>query len=217
MKDEIIENIKTAAQQGEIKTISKWTRAAEKCESFIEELTTLNSRIVEFKNFFWPETNEGIIASNKNSNIDDNNIAKSKLSPKQQGAKIRSSWVQNLTSKGIFLNGHGKSYSTEHGKSVGIASANELNRPQLVSKWFLGLKDEPADVVVLLCRDLEGKLFDIVIPVVSMEELWKYLSRSKDQIKFHVQRRNGEFFLSVPRKDPLTVSKFISNYKPLMS
>ncbi len=217
MKDEIIENIKIAAQQGEIKTISKWSKAAEQCESYIKEVANLNRRIAEFRNSFWSDTNKGNISLKTNSRISNNNISKPKLSPKQQGAKMRSSWVQNLASKGIFLSGHGKRYSTERGKLVGIASANELNQAQLLSKWFLGLKDEPIDVVVLLCSDLEGKLYDIVIPVISIEESWKKLSRSKDQIKLHIQRRNGDFFLSVPRSDPIRVSKYIGNYQPLMS
>jgi len=216
MKAGIIENVKTAAQKGDIKTISQWSRAAEQCESLIEEVTNLNSRIQEFRTSLCSERSKGNIASLSTSIVNDNNVSKPRLSVKQEGAKIRSSWVQNIASKGIRLKGHGKSYYTEYGKLVGVAAANELNQPQLISEWFLGLKDEQTDVVVLLCRDLEKKVHDIIIPVAELGEAWEKLSRSKGQMKFHVRRRDGEFLLLVPGNNPIIVSRYIGNYQPLI-
>jgi hypothetical protein len=127
----------------------------------------------------------------------------------------RNRWVNMLSTKQISLTGHDKRYHTEGGTSVGIAFANELDRPQLVNKWFLGLKDEPTDVVVLLCRDKEGDLHDFIVRVTELRSSWEGLSRSGGQVKFNIHRRKSEFLLSIPGGDPVTITKYIGNYRLL--
>lgn len=210
MKAEIIENIKTAAQEGDVRTISRWSEAAEECESLITDLDSLNRRTTEFKRKIWPDQAEGNISP----------ISKSKdsintESPKQEGARLRSEWVQDLASMNIHLRGHGKNYHTESGKSVAVAFANELNQKQLIGKWFLGFKDEPIDVAVLLCRDLNKKLHDVIIPISELGESWNKLSRSKGQIKFHIHKQDGQFFLAIRGEEPIEITGYIGNHRPL--
>ena len=208
MKVEILENIKTAAKEGNVESISKWSKTAEECELLILELNKIKDQISLLKKKIWPEQNNKKRQPNYSH-------AKIKLSPKQEGAKLRSMWVKELAIKNINLKGHGKNYYTENGMSVGIASANELNRKQLSGKWFLGLKDEVLDVVVLLCRDLNKKLYDIIIPIDGLGGLWQKLSRSNGQIKFHIHLNNCDFYLSIPGENPIKINKYIGNYEPL--
>src|SRR4030042_921675 len=129
-------------------------------------------------------------------------LEKVKLYPKLEGARARREWIKVLSSNAILLNGHNKRYYTESGRSVSIAFANEIDRPNLIGKWFLGLKDEPTNIAVLLCQDLEGKVNDFVLPVAELKSTWQTLSRSGGGNKFNIRRRQGEYFLFDPRGEP---------------
>jgi hypothetical protein len=118
-----------------------------------------------------------------------------------------------LSSEAILLNGHNKRYYTEGGRSVSIAFANEIDRPNLIDKWFLGLKDEPTDIAVLLCQDLEGKVNDFVLPVAELKSTWKTLSRSGGEIKFNIRRRQSEYLLLEPNGEPISISKYLGKYQ----
>ncbi len=214
MKERILTEIKIAAQSADIEAIAQWSKAAEQCEILIRESTKLDNRVKSFFDDLWShptddKTSHREIVECKNS------PGKRSISPKREGAMIRDRWVKMLSSKHIPLTGHDKRYHTEKGRSVGIAFANELNRPQLVNKWFLGLKDEPTDIAVLLCQDKEGNLHDFIVPVIELGSSWSDLSRSGGQVKFNICRKNSEFFLSVPGCNPVIISKHIGNYSLL--
>jgi hypothetical protein len=125
---------------------------------------------------------------------------------------VREMWVKKLLTKDIPLTGHSKRYYTRNHTSVSIAFANELYRP---NKWFLGLKDEPADFAVLLCQEKKGYLHDFIIPVAELGSAWEALSRSGEQVKINIKRESSEFLLLIPGDEPLIITKYDSNYKPL--
>jgi len=209
VKVRILEKIKLAAQGGDIGAISKWSKAAEQCEKFIQESSDLKTRINNFTVALWqsPEIN-----------LSDQPITtkpKFKLSPKLEGAGARREWIKMLSSNAILLNGHNKRYYTESGRSVSVAFANELDQPNLIGKWFLGLKDETTDFAVLLCQDLEGKVNDFVLPVAELKSTWQTLSRSGGQNKFNIRHRQGEYFLLDPSGEPINISKYIGKYQIL--
>lgn len=210
IKAKIIDRIKTAAQNANIAEISHWSKAAEKCQLIIQETEELEGRIRDFIDSVWYEQ-----ASVKENPINRSEKINKGLSPKKEGALIRKKWVNSISSKGIILNGHGKSYYTQSNRSVGIAFANELDKPQLVDKWFLGLKDEPVDFVVLLCRDKDGNFHDFILPFGEMRPIWEKLSRNGGQVKFHIQRRRGEFNLLLPGDKPLNITQYRANYQML--
>lgn len=218
LKKEILERVKGAAQKGDIESIAFLGKAAEQCESLINEVKDFENRIGKFSDSIF--STPGLKEKQKNRKLTeriDSNIATYRLSPKREGANMRNGWVEKIKSKGVKLNGHGKRFQTESGKDVGVASANELDRSQqLLNKWFLGLKDERMDIVVLLCRDLEKKVHDIVLPVSEIGSAWEALSRSGGQVKFNVRRQGGEFKILIPGKGPLEITKYIGNYKPLV-
>jgi hypothetical protein len=215
MRQKILEEVKEAALSGNIKAITHWSKAAVECETLIAETIEFENRVKIFAGSLW--SNRENILINKINRVDKPIIIENqkKISPKKEGAMVRERWVKMMLSKNIMLKGHNKRYHTKGGISVGIAFANELDSSQLVNKWFLGLKDEPTDVVVLLCRDKEGNLNDLIIPIGTLGYTWKALSRSKDAVKFHIVRRRDEFLLEIPGGEPLNISKYLRNYKIL--
>jgi len=139
------------------------------------------------------------------------------LSPREIAAQERSEWVAELRTHGISLLGdRGRRYQTTSGQSVTVAFANE--QPHRKNRWFLDLPDEPTDIAVFLCKSLEGKLYDIVLPVSDLPEVWDVLSSSKsrNQVKFEVKRDAALFLMWIPkRKERLNVTRYIGNYDPL--
>jgi hypothetical protein len=209
VKTKILEKIKLSAQSSDISAISRWSKAAEQCEKFIQESSDLTTRINSFTAALWqaqePSLNDQPITTKP----------KLKLSPKLEGSRARREWIKELSSHAILLNGHNKRYYTESGRSVGLAFANEIDRSNLIGKWFLGLKDEPTDFAVLLCQDLEGKVNDFVLPVAELKSTWQTLSRSGGEIKFNIRRRQGEYLLLDPSGEPINISKYLGKHQTL--
>jgi hypothetical protein len=209
LRKKILEKVKLSAQDADISAISKWSRAAEQCEKFIQESNDLNNRIKTFTDSLRQDRSNYMTTGQPLTSV-----PKMKMSPKLEGSKARREWVKMLSSKGILLNGHDKRYYNEGGQSVGIAFANELDRPHLINKWFLGLKDEPTDIAVLLCQDLEGKLHDFILPVTKLKSTWEALSRSGGQVKlFNIRRIEGGYLLLNPSGEPLNISKYLGKYQ----
>ncbi|MGB8991852.1 MAG: hypothetical protein WCD80_07340 [Desulfobaccales bacterium] len=213
IKEKILGQVKMAAQHADIEAIAKWSRAAEQCEVFILSNVELENQVMDFANSLWPEQGNTSTNQEKKFVSYQRPTTKREISPKRAGAMARGRWVEGLSSRGITLNGHDKRYYTEGGASVSIAFANELDKPQLLNKWFLGLKDEPTDIAVLLCQDKEGNMYDFILPVNKMRSAWEALSRSGGQVKFHIHRKRGEFLLSVPGAGPAVLTNYLSNYQ----
>jgi hypothetical protein len=214
-KEMILKEIGMAAQNADIGAVTKWSRAAEHCEKLIKENSEFESQVKDFANSLWSMQGKTYTNQATKSISYQKPTANRGISPKKKGAMARERWVQGLSSKGITLNGHDKRYYTESGTSVSIAFANELDKPNLVNKWFLGLKDEPTDFAVLICNDKEGNMHDFILPISKMGSNWEGLSRSGGQVKFHVHRKRGEFLLSVPGHEPTVLTKYLGNYQPL--
>jgi hypothetical protein len=209
LKGEILERVKTAAQESDVTALTRFSRAAEECETLIKQEADLHCRVRDLTGSLLPNSGTSPIAAVNSYG------PKIRSSPKREGADIRDTWVKMLSSKGVRLYGHAKKYHTQHGISVAVASANEPDNPQRKNKWFLGLKDEPTDVAVLLCRDLKQEVYDFVLPVTELGVAWKVLSRSGGQIKFNVRKEAGEFLLAVPGNRSIVVTKYFGNYSPL--
>lgn len=136
------------------------------------------------------------------------------ISSRERGNRVRFNYVENvLPSDGIRLQQIAtKFYRTADGRSVGIAYAKELTtRP---SFWFLGLADEQFDWVILLCESSEetgAEIAALVFPPEFVRRIWKTLSRSKGQVKFHVARTGYmSFDLRLPGSEALNISQYLN-------
>jgi len=239
VREMILNEIRVAAQNADIGAIARWSKAAEQCEMLIRETTELEGRVKRFVDTLSSKPEDTRISGKESvdsgtpstQSLQAQKGGKMKtelvgsetfstqrsISPKREGAEERKKWVAKLAAKHIPLTGHDKRYYTKKGKSIGIAFANELDRPQLADKWFLGLKDEPTDMLVLLCRDKEkkGDPHDFIVPVAELGSSWKALSRSGGQVKFNIWKSNSEFLLLIPGEDPISITSHLSNYRPL--
>lgn len=203
----LFKQISSAASNRDVAKVAELSGLAKECERIETEWASLNRRV------------EAIKISLKGSRSKSTTTAKptdsakvSLPSGREVGKQARSEWIAGLP-HGISLNRYGKQYQTARGQSVGVAFANELAR--LKNKWFLGLPDEPTDIVVLLCKSLAGNLHDIVLPAADLPEGWSVLSRSHTGVKFNVKRDAARFLLYVPGRDMLDVTRYIGNYEPL--
>ena len=210
LKRKIFKIIALSAKDKDAGATVHWSIAAEQCEKIIQELINLNARIVAFKDSLR-------LVQKNNAKTNKHSLLNSDIrtTVKKRGSEKRDAWVKHISTKGILLTGHGKRYVTQSGKSLSIAFANELARPQLKNKWFLGIKDEPTQVAVLLCQDMDGNLHDFVLPVTEIKATWNALGRNNGQIKFHVRRGSEGFVLSIPRGESLNITKYLSKYQML--
>ncbi len=204
----LFRQISSAASNRDVAKVAELSGLAKECERIETELTSLHRRVEAVKGSL-----KGSRSTSTTSAKPTYSAEAAPLSRRKVGKQARSEWIERLRTFGISLNRHGKQYQTTSGQSVGMAFANEL--PGLEDKWFLGLPDEPTDIVVLLCKSLEGNLHDIVLPVSDLTGGWSTLSRSSNGVKFNVKKDAGHLLLYVPGKELLDVTRYIGNYDPL--
>jgi hypothetical protein len=210
VKSSLLDKVAVAAQQRDLDAVAYWSQTAKQCETLELQAEEVERQIAKFKEVL----RENVVSDySKRSNGVDVTKKNRTISPKREGKEVRNEWVEEIKSKGIRLVGHGKRYQTTRGDTVGIAFANELEGKE--DRWFLGLRDEPTDVAVLLCKDRSGLLHDLILPVEELSTYWHWLSKSKGQIKFNVRRDGSDFWLLVPGIDPVTVTHYRANYRPL--
>src|SRR5262249_16990019 len=101
---------------------------------------------------------------------------------------------------------------TSAGKRVGIACANEDPRGD---KYWLGLRDDQPDIVVLLCRSISGRVFDFVLPPQIVQNIWSQLPRSNTQFKIHVNRHGPKFELVDAPRNLKLISQYLSRHELL--
>jgi hypothetical protein len=207
----ILDRVTVAARGRDITEVARWSEAAKECDLLMKETQALKTRISVFEKSIHDlreEAAQPIMATHLYRE------AGGSISPsaKAEGNQVRTKWVQTLqATQGIDLTGHGTQYRTAQRASVGIPFANE-KRP---NRWFLGLADKPMDIIVLLCRTSDQQMYDIILPMVDLSDTWKRLSRSKGQVKFNVEKEADELILSIPGGDPLPITQYKGNYRPL--
>ena len=141
------------------------------------------------------------------------------MTARERGNRVRHQFVEGiLRDRGIQLKQlDSKKYQTTNGHLVGITYAKELaNRP---SFWFLGLSDESFDCVILLCESSDASGAEIaafLFPAEFVKQIWKALSRSKGQVKFHVTRTAYmSFELHLPGARVFNISHFLNAVQSL--
>ncbi len=199
LKAAFLVKVASAARELDIDAVARWNDAAKQCEKLERQAREVEDGIARLKAYL----------ENDDAREPHNKTKVKNISSKQEGKNARSQWVDDLKGEDIRLVGYGKRYQTVQGKDVGIAFANEKD-----DRWFLGLKDEPTDIAVLICKS-KSDVYDFVLPIADMTQYWNALSRSNGQIKFNVRREGREFRLLIPGNAPLTITEYQSDYGPL--
>lgn len=202
----LLDRLSSAASKRDFATVAALSGLAKECETLEVELASL-SRRVEAAEIALNDSCSKSTPSQKHVW----SAEPSALSAKAVAAQARSEWVAGLKVQGILLHGHRTRFQTVRGQSVAVAFANERSE----NRWFLGLPDEHTEVAVLLCKSVTGELYDAVLPVSDLREVWRALGRSESGVKFNVKRDAGRFLLLVPGKTPLDVTRYVGNYESL--
>jgi hypothetical protein len=135
-------------------------------------------------------------------------------SRKARGKSARAEWLSQRAKSGVLLTQvEGRVYETAKRARVGIAYAGEqANRPD---KWWLGLRDQAYSVIVLLCRDGNGKLLDFVVPSQTLSPFWRIFSRHGGSVEFHLERTGPNYALRVPGGRSVPMNSFLAEYKSI--
>lgn len=204
----LMKRITAAAAKRDVAGVAHLGSLAKECQALEIELSSLQRRIGSVRSAL-SAPQARLAETPSRGDVD----LKESLSAKAIGAEARQRWVDGLRQRGIPLTGHGKRFRSSHGSRVAVAFANEL--PDHENRWFLGIVDEPTDIAVLLCRSLRGELHDVVLPEKALKAVWPALSRHKGSIKFNVRKESSRFLLLVPGAEPLDLTRFIGDYKPI--
>jgi hypothetical protein len=130
------------------------------------------------------------------------------LSKKARGEMARRAWIQGC--KLPLRHVKNRLYQTPSGSSVGIASATE-NEDKRPDRWWLGLPDQPYDVVVLLCEKSDGAVLDFVLPRSFLAPVWSGLTRSAGQVEFHVEQSGATVNFRTPG-GWLPITSYLGNH-----
>ena len=139
-------------------------------------------------------------------------------SAKERGRRRREEFVRALSSRGVvLLPVKGALFRSPRRTRVGVAYGREgRNDDGFNDKWFLGLPERGFDQAVLLCEDRSGRVTHFSLTKEFTDEIREALSRKNGQVKFNVVRRGGEFFLHVPKREPVSIEPFRDNFSGLI-
>ena len=136
-------------------------------------------------------------------------------SAKVKGEKRRQAFLEDARSRGIEMTRiKGVRYRSPNHNCVGIPSAGESDDYR--NRWFLGLPPYSYDGFVLLCEDRTGQIHRFVAASDFSNQVLPRLSRDNaGQIKFHVTRDGGRFYLDVPGSERLSINALLERFEDL--
>lgn len=214
LKKKTMQKIAEAAGAHDTKRVTAYSALANRIEDDERTLTNVIRRIEEYEKEITDSTN----TSTLREIMDEITSAKSSTrkvrssTGKEEGFMAREIFLDAGVDRGYRLIPLGKTvFETNKGNKVAIPFANE-QRPD---RWFLGISDERYDVVVLLCQEKDGNLFDFIVPRDFLEKFWRAFSRSGGQVKLNVSRHGKIWHLIVPGFEPQSIGSFLGNYRPL--
>lgn len=196
-KNELFDEARNAAARRDLPSLSN---AHEKLVSFYTLLKQLEA--------IQPESSSIKLSSNP-APAENTVIAppKSAESDKERGERVRTKWISmNLYSALTPI--RGSLYRKTNGDKLGIAYGEEKSGRE--DRWFLGLPAGKFDSAVLLCQPLTRNLFWVTLPKEFIAKHNPHLSRSRTgQVKFLVFKRAENYYLRVPRTDPIPVTEYV--------
>ena len=214
LKKKTMRKIAEAAGAHDTKRVTSYSALANRIEDDERTLANVMRRISGYEKEIADPTN----ASSLREILDEITSEKSATrkirssAGKEEGFIARETFLDAGVDRGYRLTRLGKTVcETNKGHKVAIPFANE-QRPD---RWFLGISDEKYDVIVLLCQEKDGDLFDFIVPRDFLEKFWKAFSRSGGQVKLNVSRHGKNWHLIVPGYEPQAIGSFLRNYGPL--
>jgi len=219
LKKKAMKKIGEAAGEHDISRIRVLSEIANKIEGDLTHLTAIEERVNSYEKELAHSTHLPSSPSNLKDILKDiteniKRVSPSRSQRRQMGQNARNRFVELGSRVGFRLIPlGGKAYRTTSGKKIGVTFANELEgKPD---RWWLGIKDEHYDVVVLLCNQGSGSMLDFILPYEEIKEIWPSLSRSAGEVKFNIIREGETYSLLVPPQRRESISRFLGKYGPL--
>lgn len=208
LRESILQSVELSARTGSARDVVDSSRLLEATEELLGSYNSLESRLQEIKSKV-----NGTQAVETIPPIPP-------LGPKAKGKQRRQAFLADAESRGVTMTQlKGVCYrSSKHCRRVGIASASENDKhPNRSNRWFLGLPSDSYDGFVLLCEDRTGQVHRFIAGIDFSREVLPKLSRDKDtgQIKFHVTRDGGCFYLHVPSSERQSINALLERFGDL--
>ena len=212
LRESILQRVELAARTGSARDVVDSSRLLEATEELLGSYNSLESRLQEIKSKV-----NGTQAVETIPPIPIiKNYSSTRLSAKAKGNQRRQAFLADAESRGIAMTKvKGVCYqSLNHGHIVGIASASESDKHP--NRWLLGLPSANYDGFVLLCEDKTGQVHRFIAGIDFSQEVLPKLSRDDTgQIKFHVTRDGGYFYLHVLGGERQSLNALLEKFENL--
>ena len=207
LRESILQRIEHAARTGSARDVFGSSRLLEATEELLGSYDSLESRLQEIK--------ARVHGANGVSPQCPSPEKTNGLSAKAEGKRRREAFLADARSRGIeMIRIKGVRYRSPNHNCVGIASASETDKYR--NRWFLGLAPSSYDGFVLLCEDKTGQVHRFVADSDFSALVLPQLSRDNaGQIKFHVTRNGGRFYLDVPGSERLSMNALLERFEHL--
>jgi hypothetical protein len=204
LRDRAFQKMDAARKSGQVDEIIRYARIVQDIDAVIHSSQTTLARVSE------------LLSSDKRTGgapeeIDGPAQNSTALSRKARGTHRREGYARRLRSQGVHLGKmRGAKYQTSSGRIVGIGYASEVQP----DKWFMGLPDEPYDILILLCETSSGELLDFILPTEFVGGIWRRFTVSAKQRKIHIQR-HGDVYELEPKKGLGPINEYLSRIEIL--
>ena len=205
LRRSILERVEHAARSGFARDVVDNSKLLEATEELLGSYDSVESRMREIIT----KVNGGSPPPPIHPVVDQ------RLSAKAKGEERRKAFLADAKSHGIEITRiKGVRYRSPNHACIGIASASETDNYH--NRWFLGLPPDRYNGFVLLCEDRTGQIHRFMAASSFSDEVLPKLSRdSTGQIKFHVTRNGGRFFLDVPNSEPQPLAALLERFEDL--
>ena len=100
---------------------------------------------------------------------------------------------------------------------IAVVRLCRLVLPKMINNgWFLGIRDENYDNVILVCEMEDGEINGVIPELDFFKKHFKFFSRdTKGQIKFNLGFSNNNIQWIIPNSDLINVNSYINNFDNL--
>jgi hypothetical protein len=212
-RESILRRVEQAASKGAAREVMHNSRLLEATEELLSSYDALAERYKMIKKQAEGGLVDGIASITTTRSGPD--TLPQGLTAKAKGEQRRQAFLADARAQGIGMERiKGVRYRSPKQQCVGVASASETEEYR--DRWFLGLAPDTYDGFVLLCEDRTGFVHRFIASSKFANGVMSGLSRDNaGQIKFHITREHGSFYLDVPGREHIAIDGLRENFANL--
>jgi len=198
-----------AVARGDTPVITRLARVIEAIDRDTQALELIHGRVSDYRGGAANGTAiKSSVVKQAHGNGASPEVKPRKLNRKMRGEDARKAFAEQHDMRHVS----GTWYLSESRQITAIATATEHPNG---GRWWLGVSPESGfETVVLLCQRAEDQL-EFIIPLDEIPDSWAALSRSSDHVNLNVREQRDRYFLLVPYGEPLDITRFLGNFRPL--